>query len=39
MFKVMGGVRSVSHEQGDGKGVSHAHGDEWGVRGRQSCRK
>ena len=36
MFKVMGGVRGVSHVQGDGrglKGVSHVQGDGKGVRG------
>ena len=36
MLKVIGGVRGVSHVQGDGRrlrGVSHVQGDGRGVRG------
>ena len=47
MFKVMGGVRDVSHVRDDGRGVSHVQGDGRGAsamlmvmgggEGRQPC--
>ena len=34
MFKVIGGVRDVSHVRDDGRGVSHVQGDGRGAQWR-----
>ena len=42
MYKVMGGVRGVSHCQGDGRGeriVSHVQGDGRGEGGQPCSRR